>query len=190
MEKKKRAKMVERDEPYFTEGSNAQTPQQEDEVMVKDDFVILTPKEAKRKRPLPIHPAEVPTSESAPIPDEEEIIASEDELPEPIDESDIDDADVPDEEKDYEFEEVEEEQPQAPPTPRGPVLAPGSPPPPMYPRRHHQPYHSPASEQISGMPFLSQVSDEGGKSSVGGIILLLAGIAVVGGIIYYLKRNS
>ena len=181
--KKKRAKFVQRDEPYLTEGGNG-LPQQEDEVLVKDDFVILTSREAKKKRPMPSHPASIPTSSAAPMPDVEEIIASEDELPEPIDESDIDDQDVPEEEKDFEEVEVTEEP--APAKPYTPVFAPGPSPTPRYRRGAHR---SPAHEQVSGMPFLSQGLG-GGESGAGGVLLLLAGLAVVGGIIYYLKRNS
>lgn len=182
MHRKKRAKFVQRDEPFLTQEDDGQ-PRQEDEVMVKDDFVILTSREAKRKSPLPSRP-DAPASSAPPVPDAEEIIASEDELPEPIDESEISDMDVPEEEQDFEEVEVKEEAPA--PKPYTPVFAPGPSPMPQYRRGAHR---SPAHEQVSGMPFLSQ-GIEGGASGVGGIILLLAGLAAVGGIIYYLKRNS
>ena len=175
-------KLVNPDEPYFTENPNGGG--QGDDIMVTDDFVIMNPKESKRKRPLPTMPA-APTSSIAPVPDEEEIIASEDELPEAIDESDIHDMDVPEEEKEYEEIEVEAKES---PKPYKPVLAPEPAPAPTH--RHHGRRRSPTSEQVSGMPFLSQGTIEAEKGGVGGIILLLAGIAIIGGIIYFLKRKS
>lgn len=180
--KRKRVKLVNPDEPYFTENTNGGG--QEDEVMVKDGYVIMNPKEAKRKRPLPAAPM-APTPVTAPVPSEEEIIASEDELPEAIEESDIPDMDVPDEEKEFEEVDVAVEEPQ--PKPYKPVLAPGHAP---RPTHRHGAYHSPASEQISGMPFLSQGTIAAEKGGVGGVLLLLAGIAIIGGIIYFLKRKS
>lgn len=179
--KKKRVKLVNPDEPYFTENPNGGG--QEDDIMVTDDFVIMNPREAKRKHALPaMPPASAPSI--APLPNEEEIIASEDELPEAIDESDIHDTDVPEEEKEYEEIEVQAKEP---PRPYKPVLAPEPAPAPThrYGRRR-----SPTSEQVSGMPFLSQGTIEAEKGGVGGIILLLAGIAIIGGIIYFLKRKS
>lgn len=105
---------------------------------------------------------------------------SEEELPPPVAEEDIPDEDVPEEERYPEAEEDNEEQKEEP------KLAPPSP-----VRKDWRPY-SPLSDQITGAPFLSQASPGAGaqgQANPANFLLLLAGVVVIGAIIYFLKRR-
>jgi hypothetical protein len=147
--------------------------------MSKPDFEFMTEDESQTKFAMKDRPT--PPPGPAPLPEQEDIVANEDELPEEIDEADIPDMDVPEEERPA----LPEPKPEVK---RAPVKR-------KEPRKERREggrkaRYSPVHEQFSGMPFLSQTSVDVEKTSVTGILIAIGTIAVIGGLIYFLKRGS
>lgn len=149
----------------------------------EDEIEIMSDDEASRDS------EEETTQEAAPAPipaDVKEI--SEEELPDPIDEGDIPDEDVPEEERHPEQDAVER-----PALPPAPALVPFSPPARKALRKtQFKRPRSPMSQQLTGGPTLSQAAP--GTPTPSGpnpanFLILLAGVAVIGVVIYFLKRR-
>jgi hypothetical protein len=166
---------IERDEPFLVEKKSKNG---HEEIMSKPDFELMTDDEAQTKSAMR-EAAPIPV-ERSPLPYQEDVVAFEDDLPEEIDEADIPDMDVPEEEK------------PAPPEPKPRVKKAPVRHEPRKARREEgrKVRRSPIHEQFSGMPFLSQTSVDVEKTNVTGIFIAIGAIAVIAGLIYFIKRGS
>jgi hypothetical protein len=174
---------IERDEPYLVEKRSKTKPES---IMSKPDFEFMTEDESQTKFAMKDRPT--PPPGPAPLPEQEDIVAYEDELPEEIDESEIYDMDVPEEEKAAPPEEPKPEIKRAAPAKRKEHREKRRE---VRREKRREARYSPVHEQFSGMPFLSQTSVNDDKTaSITGILVAIGAIAVVGGLIYFLKRGS
>lgn len=177
--RKRKSRITDPDEPYLiSPPPPASVPIEETPGFEfrNEEIEVMSSEEASRTTAEPQPERE---EEPAAIPDVYENEVSEDELPEPIDESVIPDEDVPEEEMQPEVVvDAEDEEKEIYKAPSSPVRR-------MLPRQSY----SPLSEQYTTAPRLSGDGLAGGPmSDTTKILLLLGGVVVVGVAIYFLKK--